>query len=99
MSLSFPGAPLAAFPSRPIGSQFCCGPSWSWSYIPILTGCVSLGKCLAPLCLIFLMSVETNTLLTVSDSYFLGQHRRMGSVKLSLPSRSCLDSFLLDFSL
>lgn len=36
---------------------------------PILTGCVSLGKCLAPLCLIFLMSVETNTLLNLSQTH------------------------------
>lgn len=67
--LVVPRGPLDCFPGGYIGSQFCCGPSWSWSYIPILTGCVSLGKYFAPLCLIFLMPTETNTLLNLSHTH------------------------------
>lgn len=35
---------------------------------PVFNGCVSLGKHLALLCLVFLMSTETNTLLNLSQT-------------------------------
>lgn len=63
-----PRGPLGCFPQQTHREPVLLWTLMELVYIPILTGCVSLGKCLAPLCLIFLLSGEANTLLNLSQA-------------------------------